>query len=329
MICLDELSGAIAVVIEVGEVAPHHRQVMGHNAESSPCGPPSLFPHKMQPEPPTLYHRIAAAADLVLLPECGAHANVQRISQWAHAIPTAEFQELTVPTAGVDNHAIDPAPFVTDVLRTMRRDIRMRSKIYGLTHVLLGLVIPVQVYEVETSSAATTIKFLARGTPDAPLRMCVEFKGATMDAREVDMLHMLSPALATHLVDATRAPRVPAAMLEIARSVPYKNANRASDSIDVIMARARRALMSTGFRAPRMDAVSVWMDNMSLEDWLQRTMMSLDGLLVLDRQISDRLESLATCKRQMDGDIDALRGLCNNYRAKLARCMALGADALP
>ena len=265
----------------------------------------------MQREQPTLYHRLAADR-LELLPACGAHANVQRITRWAHAIPEDEFRALTVPAAGNEARAVDPKPFVSDVLRTMRREIGMRSNIYGLTFVLLGLAVPVEVYEMQTSYAATTIKFLARSAPDAPLRMSVEFEGATMEPREVDLLRMLAPALAAYAVDPTRAPRVPAAMLEVARSVPYGDT---TGGIDVAMVRARQALTGTGFPPPCMDGVSVWTDSISLEDWLQRTATSLSTLAELDDRITQTLETLRR-------DVDA-------YRTMLARCMALGADALP
>lgn len=282
----------------------------------------------MQGERPTLYHRLAEAVDPVLLPGSCARVNLQRISEWARAIPSAQFQDLTETVAGAIQHAVDPTPFVNDVRRTMKRDIKIASDIYGLSFVLLGLLVPVEVYQLETGEEGTVIRFLAAGATPNPVRMSVEFKGPAMDQRELDMMHMLTPALAARLVDATRAPRVPIAMLQAARAVPYKN-NATTAPIDVVLLRARKALTATGFRAPGMHFIKMMTDCPSLEDWLERTVSSVGDLAALDGQIAQRLESLAACKSKMDEDIAAVRFLCDSYRTQLARCMALGVDALP
>lgn len=201
----------------------------------------------------------------------------------------------------------------------------MRSMVYGLSFVLMGLVVPTEVTGVlEERAGRAVITFHAATAAPCPLSMCVEIKGR-LDQRMVDMLYALAPCLAAYmrahdvtdilgsrLGRASHVPKVPPALLDAAALVPF-NAAPEAPTVAEALVKARLALQDTGYHVPSLDAVRL--ADCSLEAWLGVHSAALRRAAALEETM---LAKVAALKRTLDGEIhDILELLHENRRALL------------
>lgn len=206
----------------------------------------------------------------------------------------------------------------------------LMSKYSGLSLVLTGLAIPIKVCGVELPHTVTFLAHTSQGM-HASLRLELN---ATLDARDVDMLHMLAPALAVFmrehaaqsgspaclaaLGEATKVPVVPPAMLEAARQLPHKNFNADTHVGEVVVA-ARRALRETGYRVPNLEYVKL--RGTSLEQWLSVSEVSIRSIAAMEEEMQGEVRRM---KRMIDESFDQMVGRTKISRMQLLNSIARG-----
>lgn len=256
----------------------------------------------------TLYHCGTADISADMSPMQALRA----IVGWASGITDIAARVETVPIASAEEPGTDPDRIASDIVKTMRRDMKLKGKLGGLSLVLLGLVVPVEVYGIAPDTdKGYAIKFLAKSSPPTELRMSVTL-AARLDARAADMLHSLAPALAAFLLShGLRAaddlkddmrlprtgarPRIPQGMLDAATSVPLEQLN--SDvHIAECVAKARRSLRATGYRVPALGHVSL--TDVTLEHWLDTHVSALDRLAALHDQMTAAAQAVQDALQQ-------------------------------
>lgn len=224
----------------------------------------------------TLYHH---GSDLQLGNQL--HENLCRIDEWGLRVGADVLVEDALP-AHVFDEAVGPMAFFEHVNGLLHRDLFVPNAKdeHVLVFVLMGLIVPVEVFCISYSTKKTAIHFAARCSAPSLLKMHVVFENTPdLATRHVDLLYALAPAIAVYLRHhravgspaglwrSPKVPRVPDGIMQAALAVPFPGGN-ANASIHQALVRARGALLTLGYHVPNLSYVTC-SDGVTLEDFLQ------------------------------------------------------------
>lgn len=275
----------------------------------------------------TLYH--CGVRALGLSADLTARQNIQCIHDWAAGIEDWERRVVSAPTSPPRQPPVDATKFVRDVTRVLRRDMCLTTAVYGLTLVLMGLALPSEVLGIQSPSPGTVvISFAATcSLPDAIQLSFQLVLDEAVDARKLDLLYALAPALGTFLRAhggfASEMPRahvlpvLPGPMVDAAAAVTKGFAGDA-------LAAARRALRCTGFHVPDLSYISL--SGGTLEWWLDMHENVVASAAALEERVMERV---STMKRQLDEDMRGVLDMLRSSRRRLLVGLLAGPSALP
>lgn len=213
----------------------------------------------------------------------------------------------------------------------------LQSAVGGLTLVLAGLLVPIEVTGTRLAEGGTklTIDFLVVGAAPKPLSMSVAMDATLpLEARDANLLLALAPALAVFLREhgthdmaaplgkAARAPVVPEPMLCAARSVSKKDA-----CIGDVLVRARRAMQQAGHRVPNLGFLKL--GGCTLEAWLDLHANYMERAAMVEERLAETARAMKRKIEEVDADMKAMVDCLHQTRRHFMLCVAHGLRSLP